>query len=219
VETISIDFDAPKNSVSVGRSLEQLGWQGVWPDKQINILINELVRYAPILGLTSHCKPDQICAKHVWEAAILALLVGDDFSGEACDLGTGNGFPGLALAALLPNASFALFESGRNRSAYLLECIAAMKIGNATVVNVHLGTPPPEHTERYHLISHRGFARLGRVIELSAFLGSETHFIAGFGSGISSRIESSRHNYRIEKKLDYRTATGNKGLAYLLKNS
>jgi rRNA small subunit methyltransferase G len=45
---------------------------------------------------------------------------------EAGDVGTGAGFPGLALAAALPETRFTLIEQKEKRSSFLRESIAAM---------------------------------------------------------------------------------------------
>jgi 16S rRNA (guanine527-N7)-methyltransferase len=50
------------------------------------------------------------------------------------DLGSGAGFPGLVLAAALPQADVALVESSRRKCAFLARAVAAMGIENVTVV-------------------------------------------------------------------------------------
>jgi 16S rRNA (guanine527-N7)-methyltransferase len=52
------------------------------------------------------------------------------------DIGSGSGFPGVALAAALPRARVWLVESRRGRCAYLEALCAAAELGNARAVCV-----------------------------------------------------------------------------------
>jgi 16S rRNA (guanine527-N7)-methyltransferase len=54
---------------------------------------------------------------------------------RVADLGSGGGFPGLVLAAALPEAEFSLVESVGRKCAFLERAAAAMGIGNVRAVN------------------------------------------------------------------------------------
>jgi 16S rRNA (guanine527-N7)-methyltransferase len=54
---------------------------------------------------------------------------------RVADLGAGAGWPGLALAAALPDARVALVESAARRCSYLERAVAAAGLGNADVVH------------------------------------------------------------------------------------
>ncbi len=55
-------------------------------------------------------------------------------SGAWADLGSGAGFPGIALAARHPEAQVTLVESRRKRAAFLDEVVARAELGNARVL-------------------------------------------------------------------------------------
>jgi 16S rRNA (guanine527-N7)-methyltransferase len=56
-------------------------------------------------------------------------------AGRIADLGAGAGFPGLVLAAALPDAQVALVESAGRKCAFLERAIAAAGLANAEVVH------------------------------------------------------------------------------------
>ena len=56
-----------------------------------------------------------------------------DAKGTWVDLGSGAGFPGIALAALNPNATVLLVESRQKRAVFLSQVIAATKLSNISL--------------------------------------------------------------------------------------
>lgn len=71
---------------------------------------------------------------HVADALVGLELDAVRQARRIADLGSGAGFPGLVLAAALPRAEMALVESSRRKCAFLERAVAAMGLGNATVV-------------------------------------------------------------------------------------
>ena len=53
---------------------------------------------------------------------------------DAADIGSGAGFPGLALAAALADANFTLIEQNVRRCGFLRQCVEAMALTNVEVV-------------------------------------------------------------------------------------
>jgi 16S rRNA (guanine527-N7)-methyltransferase len=83
------------------------------------------------------------------------------------DLGSGAGFPGLALAAALPDAHVALVESGERKSAFLGRAIAAAGVLNAEVVHAR-AEAWPGGSEAHDLVTARALAALPVVVEYAA---------------------------------------------------
>jgi len=67
-------------------------------------------------------------------------IAGLDAAGPWADLGSGAGFPGIALAGAYPNATVDLVESRRKRSMFLDKVVFEAKLDNATVCNVRSET-------------------------------------------------------------------------------
>lgn len=62
--------------------------------------------------------------------------------GDWADLGSGAGFPGIALAARSPGARVQLVESRRKRGVFLDQVLAAAKLSNAVVVRARTESLP-----------------------------------------------------------------------------
>ncbi len=81
------------------------------------------------------------------------------------DLGTGAGFPGLAVAAAQPHRKLILVESRRRRAEWLTRAAGALNLENCCVLALRL-----ENVESVAaaVISARAFAPLGKLLHLSA---------------------------------------------------
>jgi 16S rRNA (guanine527-N7)-methyltransferase len=90
---------------------------------------------------------------------------------EWLDLGTGAGFPGLALAAAAPDSRFVLVESRKRRVDWLTRAAADLGLANCRVVGARL-----ENVESFPaaVIVARAFAPLGKLLRLSARFSTPT---------------------------------------------
>ena len=87
------------------------------------------------------------------------------------DLGTGAGFPGLALAIARPETATVLVESRKRRVDWLSRAIAALGLENCRVIGARL-----ENVESFPagVITARAFAPLGKLLALSARFSTQT---------------------------------------------
>jgi 16S rRNA (guanine527-N7)-methyltransferase len=72
---------------------------------------------------------------HVADSLVALELEPVRRAARAADLGSGGGFPGLVLAAALPDARFSLVESVGRKCAFLERAATEMGLGNVGVVN------------------------------------------------------------------------------------
>lgn len=179
----------------------------------------ELLRYNDMLGLSNITLSSEICAKHVWESVLLGFMVGAEFEGEAADLGAGNGFPGLVVAAMCPKGRFTLFESSDNRAAYLQNCILAMELQNAFVENRHLKRVPDNFRGAFDLVFHRAFAHLERAAGLALELGCAGHVFAGFLPEEPKPQDFSACRYTLQKSIEFKDYKGKNSFIYAAKPS
>jgi 16S rRNA (guanine527-N7)-methyltransferase len=91
-------------------------------------------------------------------------------AGRIADLGSGAGFPGLALAAALPEARIDLVESVSRKCDFMRRAAAAAGIANATVFDARSEdlAAMPEHREAYDVVTARAVARLSTIAELAS---------------------------------------------------
>jgi 16S rRNA (guanine527-N7)-methyltransferase len=110
-------------------------------------------------------------------AAALDTHVADSLSGleltvvrgarRIADIGAGAGFPGLVLAAGLPDAHVALVESAGRKCAWLGRAIEAMGLRNAVAVNARVEAWP-EGVGAHDLVTARAVAPLNVLVEYAA---------------------------------------------------
>lgn len=89
-------------------------------------------------GLIGPRDVDILWERHLLNSAAIAPFVARATEGRqfrsVADLGSGGGFPGLVIAAMLPDRSFTLIEPMERRVEWLEECVAAMGLDNVEVV-------------------------------------------------------------------------------------
>jgi 16S rRNA (guanine527-N7)-methyltransferase len=83
------------------------------------------------------------------------------------DLGSGGGFPGLALAIALPSARVALVESVGRKCAFLAAAVADLGLGNVEVVNAR-AEAWEEGRGAHDLVVARALAALPVLVEYAA---------------------------------------------------
>jgi 16S rRNA (guanine527-N7)-methyltransferase len=104
---------------------------------------------------------------HVADALVALELDAVRRARRIADLGSGAGFPGLVLAAALPDAQVALVESSARKCAFLTRAASAMGLTNAVAV--------PQRAEsweegrgRCDLVTARAVAPLNVLVEYAA---------------------------------------------------
>jgi 16S rRNA (guanine527-N7)-methyltransferase len=81
-------------------------------------------------------EPQRAALTHVADSLAALELEAVQAAGRIADLGSGAGFPGLALAVALPAAQVSLVESQRRRCEFLERACVAAEIANAQVVRM-----------------------------------------------------------------------------------
>jgi 16S rRNA (guanine527-N7)-methyltransferase len=117
--------------------------------------------------------PDQAWRVHVADS--LAGLELDDLrtARTIADLGAGAGFPGLALAAALPDARVGLIESVGRKCEFIRRALSRSGIGNAEAICERAETwamaPSPEGgRDAYDAVTARAVGRLSTSAELAS---------------------------------------------------
>jgi 16S rRNA (guanine527-N7)-methyltransferase len=115
-----------------------------------------------------------IVDERAWQVHVVDSLTGLEFpelreAGRIADVGAGAGFPGLALAAALPEAEVDLIESVGRKCDFMRAAIAASGIPNATVLHLRSEElAAGEGREAYDVVTARAVGRLSTLAELAS---------------------------------------------------
>ena len=113
--------------------------------------------------------PLAIVDRHLADSLValeLAAVSGPQV-GEAVDVGSGAGIPGLPLAAALPTAGLVLLESNGRKCAFMERLADACAIENVTVVNGRAESWEAGRS-RFELVTARALAPFPVVVEYAA---------------------------------------------------
>ncbi len=84
---------------------------------------------------------------------------------KIADLGSGAGFPGLALAIVLPNNRFTLVESSKKKCLFLEKVKSELNLENVTITNIRI--EEFGHKESFDIVVARALTRLNELLELA----------------------------------------------------
>jgi 16S rRNA (guanine527-N7)-methyltransferase len=126
----------------------------------------DLVAAAPV-SITAVRDPAEGVDVHVADSLVALDLEPVRTASRVADLGSGGGFPGLALAIARPEARFALVESVRRKCAFLESAVAALGLTNVAVVNAR-AEEWREGLDAHDLATVRAVAPLAVLVEYAA---------------------------------------------------
>ena len=104
---------------------------------------------------------------HVADSLVALELPAVREARRIADLGSGGGFPGLALAIALPDAHVALVESARRKCTFLSGAAAALELTNVEVVNAR-AEAWEAGVGAHDLVAARALAPLPVIVEYAA---------------------------------------------------
>src|SRR3981189_289396 len=102
---------------------------------KIQEYIRLLLKWNHSVNLTSVVDPAEILARHFGESMFICSLI----PVEKCrlaDIGSGAGFPGLALKIACPELRLTLIESNKKKCAFLSEAVRALELENVEVMPI-----------------------------------------------------------------------------------
>jgi 16S rRNA (guanine527-N7)-methyltransferase len=121
------------------------------------------------VNLTRVVAPAEVARLHLLDSLAALPLIDGAAGGEAIDIGSGGGLPGLPLALARPETQWTLVDSVGKKAAILGEFIAGLGLRNVTVLSDRaeaLGQAQ-NHRERYAVATARACAALPVLAELA----------------------------------------------------
>ena len=164
------------------------------------------------LNLTGIREKEQAKLLHVLDSLQVGTL--SQTPALILDLGSGNGFPGVAAACLWPDARVILVERTQKKARAISSCLQAAKIENAETRAIDAAQLPSLEPELLHcadLVLARALGALGPVVELATpFLARGAYLVQWKTDSIAVdelreyRLAVSRARLRCQEDISYR---------------
>lgn len=152
--------------------LEELGLTG----QASPCAAQELDRYGQrlleknqVMNLTAIREAEAVARLHMLDCAALLNAPGADFAGKTLiDVGTGAGFPGMALKILVPSLDVTLLDSLNKRLEWLLELCGELSLRGVRTVHARAEEQArlPDYRERFDFAAARAVADMRALCEL-----------------------------------------------------
>jgi 16S rRNA (guanine527-N7)-methyltransferase len=165
--------------------LDELAGRYGLPDTATGVLAALLALQAvDPTASTSVRAPAEAVDRHVADSLSVLELEETRAARRIADLGSGAGWPGLALAAALPGAQVSLVESAVRHCRYLERAVEQAGIANAGVVNAR-AEEWAEGTGTHDLVTARALAALPVLCEYAAPLLAEGGSLVAWKGAVS----------------------------------
>jgi 16S rRNA (guanine527-N7)-methyltransferase len=156
---------------------------------KIREYIRILIRWNETISLTTVVDPVEILARHFGESMFACSLLPVE-NCRLADIGTGAGFPGLALKIADPNLRIVLVEPNKKKCAFLNEVIRTLELSEVEVVASRFDEIRP-NADFVNIITARalgGFSDLMRWARES--LSFRGHIVLWLGSEDSTKVSA-----------------------------
>jgi len=146
-------------------------------------------------NLVSRRSLDDVWRRHVWDSAQLAAFVPQNAT-QIVDLGSGAGFPGLVLAALLRDrALVTLYEATRKKAEFLEHAARAMDL-KVEIRNMRI---EDEINRPFDVVAARALAPLDALLDYShRFCAPRTVCLFLKGQSVAAELTEARKSWRMK---------------------
>jgi 16S rRNA (guanine527-N7)-methyltransferase len=148
-----------------------------------------LLKWNRSVGLTSVTDPAEIVSRHFGESMYASTLLPVE-NCRLVDIGTGAGFPGLALKIVCPEIAVTLVESNKKKCAFLSEVVRRLGFAGVQIYPDRFEEIRPE-TVLANIITSRAVGEFKQLLRWSSnALDRHGQLILWIGSEDSTRIVS-----------------------------
>lgn len=117
------------------------------------------------INLYSKRDEDRMEEVHFADSIIPYIKISKMNANRITDIGSGNGFPALPLALMLPEKSFTLIEVRHKRAAFLKEAVHCMELKNAKILCMDISGFDWSETDLITGRAFKGADEIKRILE------------------------------------------------------
>jgi 16S rRNA (guanine527-N7)-methyltransferase len=170
-----------------------------------------LLKWQKQVNLIGPSTVEDIWARHFSDSLQISKLIPD--AAHILDLGSGAGFPGLALALYRSDLNITLLESDQKKAEFLKMAAHAMKVSNV-VIHTDRVENKINKIDSVDFITARAFASISKILQLSsAIIKNKPHLkmVLLKGENADQEIKESKvqWQYLCEKKQSLTDKTAN----------
>ena len=174
---------------------EALSTFGIYPTSdqiaQIREYVLLLLKWNRSVSLTSVMNPVEIVGRHFGESMYASKLLPVE-NCRLADVGTGAGFPGLALKIACPSVQLTLIESNKKKCAFLAEVVRTLKFTDVEIRPERFEQIRPE-TLLADIITSRAVGEFKQFLRWSTkALARRGHVVLWLGAEDSTRVAGDR---------------------------
>ncbi len=166
---------------------------GIRPStEQIHLIreyISILLKWNKLISLTTVTSPIEIAGRHFGES----MFVSDLLPVENCrlaDVGTGAGFPGLALKILHPSLHVTLIESNKKKCAFLAEVVRSLNLSGIEIISERFEEIRKDPA-MFDLVTARALGGFSELLEWAKqALAPRGHLVLWVGGEDATRLSS-----------------------------
>lgn len=130
-------------------------------------LTDALIEWNQKMNLTAITEPDAIMIRHYLDSLSLVTVI-PQFDGlRLMDVGTGAGFPGLALAIVFPELQVTMMEATGKKLKFIEYIGQLLHLNNIATLHARAEDAghQPAHREKYDIVTARAVARMPALME------------------------------------------------------
>ncbi|MEM9954655.1 MAG: 16S rRNA (guanine(527)-N(7))-methyltransferase RsmG [Chloroflexota bacterium] len=154
-----------------------------------------LDEWGKTMNLTTITDPDEVIIRHFLDSLSIVDVIGFDDGDKLIDVGTGAGFPGMALAIAFPNVEVTLLDSVQKKLKFLRAVIDELQLDNVNILHMRAEDAGnhPEHREQYDIVTARAVALLPVLLEYTLPLAKTGgFFVAMKGESAEREVEEAK---------------------------
>ena len=154
---------------------------------QVETYLDFLLRWNRRINLTAIRQPGRIIRELFAESMYLGTIL--PLSGRLLDIGSGAGFPGLALKILQPQLAVTLVESNQRKCTFLEEVASALHLSDVTVERARLEEIVMDVRGRFDLATTRAVdVSLPLLTDVSSVLAGGGKLVVFTTSAAASKV-------------------------------